>query len=180
MIIFKDLVSEDELFSDTFKLETDDVFYKVKGKLTTEKDEVSDSMFGGNASAEDAAESYETEGVSGINVVLAHKLVETSFTKKDYMRYIKNYMKQVKTKMEETKTEEQVTAFTKNVTPVVKSILASFDNKDKENPPYDHFFLGESMNDEGMVVLCRYEDDDKGEEHPYLYFFKDGLIEEKV
>ena len=34
---------------------------------------------------------------------------------------------------------------------------------------------GESMNPDGMTVLLRWD-----EETPYMYFFKDGLIEEKV
>ena len=35
--------------------------------------------------------------------------------------------------------------------------------------------MGESMNPDGMHVLLIYEG-----ETPYAYFFKDGLIEEKV
>ena len=37
------------------------------------------------------------------------------------------------------------------------------------------FFMGESCNTDAMTVIMLY----KGET-PYLYFFKDGLIEEKV
>lgn len=35
--------------------------------------------------------------------------------------------------------------------------------------------MGESSNPDGMIVLVKYDG-----ETPYLYFFKDGLIEEKV
>merc|ERR1712121_466515 len=77
MIIFKDVVSGDELFSDTFKYKKfQDAMYRVEGKMTTEKTDVDDSMFGGNASAEEAGDSCDSLAVSGINVVLAHNLVE--------------------------------------------------------------------------------------------------------
>ena len=32
----------------------------------------------------------------------------------------------------------------------------------------------------GMLVLLKYEDNAEGNEEPILYFFKDGLDEEKV
>merc|ERR1712121_30606 len=169
MIIFKDVVSGDELFSDTFKYKKfQDAMYRVEGKMTTEKTEVDDSMFGGNASAEDGAENYESEGVSGIDVVLAHKLVETAFTKKTYKPYIKDYMKGVKNKLGDTKSDEELEAFQKSASAVVVNfILKNFDDF--------QFFLGESLDAEAMVVLCRWED-----EVPCLYFFKDGIDAEKV
>ena len=63
--------------------------------MTTETTEVSDAMFGGNASAEggddEAADS--STSASGCNIVLANRLVETNFDKKGYAVYIKDYMK---------------------------------------------------------------------------------------
>ena len=63
--------------------------------MTTEKDEVNDAMFGGNASAEgaDADEGGDTNAVSGCNIVLANRLTETAFKdKKAYQVYLKEYM----------------------------------------------------------------------------------------
>merc|ERR1719233_2591845 len=172
MIIFKDVISGDELFSDTFKYKVfENVLYRVEGKMTTERTDIDDSMFGGNASAEDGGEAYESEAVSGINIVLAHKLVETNFGKKDYQKYLKGYMKGLKGKLEELleeakenktkpqRSEEDIAAFIKNTPTVVKDfILKNFDDF--------QFFLGEKMDCDGMVVLCRWE-----EEVPVLYFF---------
>ena len=57
--------------------------------MTTEKTEVTDAMIGGNASAEEAAEETEETSTSGVNIVLANRLVQTTYAKKDYQLYIK-------------------------------------------------------------------------------------------
>ena len=44
-----------------------------------------------------------------------------------------------------------------------------------ENFKEYQFFIGESGNQDGMVVLVEWK-----EETPYLYYFRDGLLEEKV
>ena len=50
---------------------------------------MSDAMIGGNASAEGGeGEGAEDKGQSGCNIVLAHRLVETGFSKKDFKTYI--------------------------------------------------------------------------------------------
>ena len=46
----------------------------------------------------------------------------------------------------------------------------------EENFKNWQFFMGESMNPEGMVVLMDFRDDGS----PYMWYFKDGLVEEKV
>jgi hypothetical protein len=49
-----------------------------------------------------------------------------------------------------------------------KSVLTTFDDW--------RFYLSESMNPDGMVVLMGYRED---QTTPYFVFFKDGLEEEK-
>lgn len=63
--------------------------------MTTETTEVSDAMFGGNASAEgcDEEAADSSTSASGCNIVLANRLFETNFDKKGYAVYIKDYMK---------------------------------------------------------------------------------------
>ena len=60
-------------------------------QLTTEKaGEIDDSKIGGNASAEGGEEEKaEASSVSGCNIVLANRLVQTSYSKKDYGTHIK-------------------------------------------------------------------------------------------
>lgn len=52
-----------------------------------------DSLIAANASAEEATEGNESSTISGVDIVLNHKLQETGFDKKQYMTYIKDYVK---------------------------------------------------------------------------------------
>jgi len=167
MIIYKDIFTQDELFSDTYPMELlFDCLYKVQGKHITISGDVDDSLIGGNASAEGGDEGVEANSISGVNVVLANRLVKTEMDKKGYRVHIKEYMKRVKDHLEKQESTETET-FLKNASEAVKSILGEF----KE---YD-FYIGESMNADGMVVLLKWD-----EETPYVYYFKHGLDAEKV
>jgi len=171
MKIFKDIISGDELCSDTYPMVlVDDVVFEVEGKRVTKTDS-NDFNIGGNPSAEAAEEDESVEGpvsTTVINVVDAHALTQTTFDKKSYMTYIKGYMKSVLEKVKATK-PERAEIFQKNVQPFVKKILDNISDYD--------FFTGPSMNPEGMVVLLFYKEDGLT---PYFYLFKDGLDEEKV
>ena len=72
-------------------------------------------MAGSNASAEgaDADEGADAAGsVSGIDIVLNHRLTETGFgSKKDYMVYLKDYMKKVVKYLEENERAGEVDDF---------------------------------------------------------------------
>ena len=61
-------------------------------QLTSETSEVDESAFGFNASAEGGNEPEVDERAgtkSGCNIVLANRLVETSYDKKGYQKYMK-------------------------------------------------------------------------------------------
>jgi len=168
MKIYRDVISGDELLSDTFKIElVNEVVYKVKGKLKTETIDVDERMYGGNASQEGGGdEGADASSVSGVDVVLNHKLQPSPMKKSAYMTYIKAYMKAIKDRLAKDEPDE-VDKFQKNIQPFVKDVLGNF----KE---YD-LYIGESFNPDAMVVLLTWE-----EETPYVYFFKHGLLEEKV
>lgn len=167
MIIYKDLFTGDELFSDTFPLQLiDGVVYKVKGKMRTEVIDIDESAIGGNASAEASDEGAEATSKQGVDIVMNGRLIEYTLGKKDYMTYVKEYMARVKKSLSETKPDD-VDLFTKNVQTFIKDVLANF----KEY----QLFCGESMQPDGMLALMKWE-----EETPYVYFFKHGLDEEKV
>ncbi|XP_065188076.1 translationally-controlled tumor protein homolog [Sycon ciliatum] len=171
MKIFRDVISGDELFSDTFPMKlVDDLYYEVEGKTVTESSELDDSLFGGNASAEGADEGAGADGTvasTGINVVMSHRLSETVFTKKSYQLHIKEYMKAIKAHLA-TETPARVDTFVKGMPAVIKKFLGQFDNF--------QFFNGESMNPDGMAILMNYREDGIT---PFFVFFKDGLVEEK-
>lgn len=62
-------------------------------KSVTRIEGFDDALISANASAEEAIESSESATVSGVDIVLNHKLQETGFDKKQYMTYIKDYVK---------------------------------------------------------------------------------------
>jgi len=168
MIIFKDLFSQDELFSDASPVELlNGVVYKVKGKLRTDTFDIDEKAIGGNASAEGGGdEGADTASKQGVDIVMNSRLVEYTMNKKDYMTHIKDYMKEVKTKLEADNSPDK-DLFLKNVQEFIKDVLANF--KDYQ------FFCGETMKPEGMLALMKWD-----EETPYMYFFKHGLDAEKV
>lgn len=168
MLIFKDIVSGDELLSDAYDIETvDNAVYEVNSQMIIVKPGA-DVDIGANPSAEDADEALEDGAMSINNVVYSFRLQETSFDKKSFVTYIKGYMKRVKAELTE-KNPDQVPVFEKGAAAYVKKIVANF--KDYE------FFTGESMDPDGMIVLLNYREDGTT---PYLIFWKHGLSEDKV
>ncbi|XP_053653286.1 translationally-controlled tumor protein homolog [Cherax quadricarinatus] len=168
MKVFKDIITGDEMFTDTYKFESiDDAFYMVVGKNIT-LSEGNIELEGANPSAEEAEEGTESNVISGIDVVLYMRLQETGFgSKKDYLVYMKDYLKKLKAKLEGTSGADKLIAIQKPLNDVLKKF------KDLQ------FFTGESMNPEGMVAIGDYKDID-GEERPVFYFPKYGLEEEKL
>merc|ERR1712241_939682 len=97
MKIWKDIFSGDEMFSDTYRMSlVQGVVWEVIGKWETRtQDEV--QLEGANASAEEAAEGTESSSQTGIDIVLNHRLTETSFgAKKDFQPYVSELMKSFK------------------------------------------------------------------------------------
>jgi len=175
MKIFKDVFTGDELFSDTYQMKlVDDVIYEVYGTHETRKE--GEVVLGGsNASADgaDADEGADDPGaVSGIDIILNHRLTNTGFaTKKDYLEYIKVYMKKVIKHLETTGQQDQVELFKTNINKNIKGLLSKF--KDLQ------FYLGENMDSDGMILILDYKELD-GVERPCIIAFKHGLEEEKV
>ncbi|XP_055269359.1 translationally-controlled tumor protein [Moschus berezovskii] len=171
MIIYRDLISHDEMFSDIYKIRevADGLCLEVEGKMVSRTEgNIDDSLIGGNASAEGPeGEGTESTVVTGVDIVMNHHLQETSFTKEAYKKYIKDYMKSIKGKLEEQR-PERVKSFMTGAAEQIKHILANFKNY--------QFFIGENMNPDGMVALMDYREDGVT---PYMIFFKDGLEMEK-
>merc|ERR1711994_1131430 len=172
MEIFKDVFSGDELFSDTYPMKlVDDCLYEVYGKHIS-RTEGDIQLEGSNASAEGGEdEGGDASTVSGVDLVLNHRLTETGFgSKKDYMVYLKDYMKKVIKYLEENDRTSEVDTFKNNINKVMKELLGKF--KDLQ------FFTGESMDADAMILIMDYKDY-QGEERPVLMAFKHGLTEEK-
>jgi len=170
MRIYKDIITGDEMFSDSYKMKlVDNVIYEVTGSLVKRSTDF--ELSGANPSAEEAAEATDAIVEQGVDVVLNHRLCETyAFNdKKSYTLYLKDYMKKIITQLTETKPDE-VDTFKNNINKQMKDILGRF----KEL----QFFTGESMDCDGMVAMCEYREID-GTQKPVFMFFKHGLLEEK-
>merc|ERR1719188_2029010 len=142
--------------------------YEVYGKhITRSQDDI--QLEGSNASAEEADEGTDSNSVSGVDLVLNHRLVETGFgSKKDYTVYLKDYMKKVVEYLEKNDRAGEADG-------VMKDLISRF--KDLQ------FFTGESMEADAMILILDYkevETKNGKEERPILMAFKHGLEIEKV
>ncbi|KAF8864057.1 translationally controlled tumor protein [Acephala macrosclerotiorum] len=169
MIIYKDVITGDEVMSDSYDLkEVDGVVYEVDcAMITLGAVEVNT---GANASAEEAEEGVEDGAVQVNNVVNSFRLQSTSFDKKSYLSHLKGYMKKVKEAMKEKgASEEEVKAFETGAQAYAKKIVSNFKDYD--------FYIGESMDPDGMVLLMNYREDGVT---PFVTVWKHGLTEMKV
>uniref|UniRef100_A0A2I3FWX2 Translationally-controlled tumor protein n=1 Tax=Nomascus leucogenys TaxID=61853 RepID=A0A2I3FWX2_NOMLE len=164
MIIYQDLISHDEMFSDIYKIweVVDGLYLEVEGKMVSRiEGNVDDSLIGGNG------EGTESTVITGVDIVRNHHLQETSFTKEAYRKYIKDYVKSIKAQLEEQRPETVKSSMT-GAAKQIKDILANFKNY--------QFFNSENMNPDGTVTLLDYCEEGVT---PYMIFFKDGLEMEK-
>ncbi|CAE6465401.1 unnamed protein product [Rhizoctonia solani] len=168
MLLYQDILTGDEIVSDAFSLKlVDDIVYEIDCQLITVKPGA-DVDIGANPSAEEQEEALEEGAVQVNNVVHSFRLQQSTFDKKGYLAYLKGYMKAVKAKLAETN-PDRVEAFEKGAAAYAKKIVANF--KDFE------FYVGESMNPEGAVLLLNYREDGIT---PYFTVWKDGLKEVKL
>ncbi|KAJ9638390.1 hypothetical protein H2201_002688 [Coniosporium apollinis] len=169
MIIYKDIITGDEIISDSYNLkEVDGAVYEADcKKITIGNDNID---IGANPSAEEADEALEEGAQQVIDVVHSFRLNETSFDKKSYLGHLKTYMKKVKEAMKEKgASDDEIKDFEKGASAYAKKIVANF--KDYE------FLIGESMDPDGMVVLLNYREDGVT---PFVTVWKHGLTEMKV
>ena len=169
MIIYKDIITGDEIISDTYNLkEIDGVAYEADcRKITIGNDNID---IGANPSAEDAEEGVEDSAKQVIDVIHSFRLNETSFDKKTYLSHLKGYMKAVKEALKKKgASDDEIKEFEAGAQKFAKKIIGSF--KDYE------FLIGESMDPEGMVILLNYRDDGVT---PFVTVWKHGLTEMKV
>ncbi|KAI6830721.1 Translationally-controlled tumor [Hortaea werneckii] len=169
MIIYNDIITGDELISDSYNLkEVDGAVYEADcSKITVGGESVD---IGANPSAEEADEGADDSKQQVIDVVHSFRLNETSFDKKSYLSHLKGYMKEVKQKMKDNGAgDDQVTEFEKNAQAYAKKIIANFGDYE--------FLIGESMDPNGMVILLNYREDGMT---PYVTIWKHGVKEQKV
>ena len=62
----------------------------------TQSNDIDDALIGGNKATEpgEEDEGVDSSAVTGINIVLTHKLIETGFNKDTFKDWLKTYMKE--------------------------------------------------------------------------------------
>ena len=169
MLIFQDIIKNDEFMSDIFPytLEYDDVIMKVQSSYKP-KDKIgdidkligNDNTFGGGENQ--GGDDEPTENVN--DVIYNANLQPVTMSKKEFMAYIKDFFKKVVTYLEEHDKKDRVETFKKGATAFIKFIIPHFDDLEHEDV-------------EGGIAIAYWEDESaKG---PVVYFFKDALREEK-
>ncbi|KAF5363247.1 hypothetical protein D9756_000424 [Leucocoprinus leucothites] len=149
MQLFSDILTNDEMFTDAYKITlVDDIAYEVDCATITVKE--GDVDIGANPSAEEQTEALEDGAKTVINLVHVSGFETTQFDKKSYLTYLKGYMKTIKEKLEK-ENPERVAAFEKGAQAFAKKIISNF--KDYE------FYTGKSMDPDGMIALLNYRED---------------------
>ncbi|CUS09845.1 unnamed protein product [Tuber aestivum] len=194
------------MISDAFDMAlVDDVWLEVDCKMITVNHGANIDI-GANASTEEAGEKLE-DGQQLVNdVIHSFGLIETAFDKSSYKTYIRGhtnrpcrvryvrdstavlclnfltsilvgYLKNVKKYLEDSGAPpEEIKTFQAGAQRV---LTTKFGNEMFEGNGSWKFYIGESMNVDGMVVLHNYKGDE-GDIAGYLVFWKHGLKGEKV
>ncbi|XP_019172785.1 PREDICTED: translationally-controlled tumor protein homolog [Ipomoea nil] len=167
MLVYKDLLTGDELLSDSFcyKEIESGVLWEVEGKWVVQG--AVDVDIGANPSAEgaDEDEGVDDKAVKVVDIVDTFRLQEQPpFDKKQFVAYIKKYIKLLTPKLDAEKQE----VFKKNIEGATKFLLSKLSDL--------QFFVGESMSDDSTLVFAYYKD---GASDPTFLYFAHGLKEVK-
>ncbi|XP_020277304.1 translationally-controlled tumor protein homolog [Asparagus officinalis] len=167
MLVYQDLITGDELLSDSFPYKEieNGVLWEVEGKWVVQG--ACEVDIGANPSAEGAGEDegVDDQTVRVVDIVDTFRLQEQPpFDKKQFVTWVKRYIKLLNSKLDGEKAEE----FKKNIEGATKFLLGKL--KDLQ------FFVGESMHDDGSLVFAYYKE---GASDPTFLYFAHGLKEIK-
>ncbi|KAI3715530.1 hypothetical protein L6452_22516 [Arctium lappa] len=166
MLVYQDLLTGDELLSDSFPYKEieNGMLWEVEGKWVVQG--AVDVNIGANPSAEGGEdEGVDDQAVKVVDIVDTFRLQEQPpFDKKQFVAYIKKYIKLLTPKLEPKKQE----TFKNHIEGATKFLLSKL--KDLQ------FFVGEGMHDDGMTVFAYYKD---GATDPTFLYLAYGLKEVK-
>jgi len=182
MIIYKDLIFENELFTDAYRPKLMDdgsnCFTWTSKQITRKEGGIDDSLIGGNASAEEAAEDTEVAVKSGFDFELDQQLEKQEWgSKKDFQNWFKVYAKRVVAKLEATDAAKVGDAKT-SAKKFHDKVLEFF----KEKKDLD-FYSGPAHDDEelgliiGNIIVLLWNDDGMS---GTAFCWSGGLKQEKV
>jgi len=134
MIIYEDIFTGKELFSDAYPCKLiDDFVWEAECANITIDNSIDDSAIGGNASAEDANDGgADDTKETAINLVhVFHLKKYDAMDKKGYTKYIKEYGKKLVEKMaEKGASEEEIAAFKTKMAKKCGEIVKNFKEYD--------------------------------------------------
>lgn len=104
-----------------------------------------------------------------IDLIDSSRLKETSLDKATYKTFLKEYLAAIKEKLQESD-PDRVAPFMAGAKNFMSKILT-----DSRFPDSYSFYLGESEDIQGMIILLEYLED----ESMFAYFWKDGLYSRK-
>ncbi|KGN57117.1 translationally-controlled tumor protein homolog [Cucumis sativus] len=167
MLVYQDLVSGDELLSDSFPYKEieNGMIWEVEGKWVVKG--AVDVDIGANPSAEGGGddEGVDDQAVKVVDIVDTFRLQEQpSMDKKVFLTCIKKYIKKLTPLLK----GEQQEAFKSKIEGAVKFLLPKV--KDLQ------FFVGESMADDSAMVFAYYKE---GATDPTFLYIAPGLKEVK-
>ena len=160
MLIFKDIFCDDEVISDSYKMELDGPFFKVRGAYV-EKNNAVAGFEVGEEGVEDTVERV-------VNIVDAFRLQELPHTKQQYQQHIKGYLQVLKAKLEEDGKPEEAAELVAQSKAVIVPILGRINDF--------KFYVPCNFDDKSMVILC---DFDQADGTPIFMFWRAGLKQEK-
>ncbi|KAI9845928.1 MAG: hypothetical protein M1837_004464 [Sclerophora amabilis] len=181
MIIYKDLLTGDEIISDTYKIkEVDEVIWEVDTKSVPLNDDL-DINIGANAS-EDPNLPEEEKGLAsggggGEQIETAYEIVKAfqledagPYDKAMYKKHLKEYIERLKKHfIEHEDDKEKIRTFLAGAAKQSKRLLGIVGNCE--------LFKGQTDDESSMRVLIDFREDGVT---PYAIIWKHGLQEMKV
>ncbi|XP_020583475.1 translationally-controlled tumor protein homolog [Phalaenopsis equestris] len=167
MLVYQDLLTGDELLSDSFSYNEieNGMLWEVQGKWVVQG--ALNVDIGANPSAEGAEEDegVDDQAIKVVDIVDTFRLQEQpSFDKKQFVTFMKRYIKNLTPKLEAEKQD----LFKKHIESATKFLLSKLNDL--------QFFVGESMHDDGSLVFAHYKE---GATDPTFLYFAYGLKEIK-
>ncbi|KAJ5100070.1 Translationally-controlled tumor protein [Penicillium argentinense] len=181
MIIYEDIISGDEILSDTFKIKPAadcPILWETDCRKYLKKANEDFELEGANPSAEGGGDDDGGDG----EAVMVHD-IEDQFrlvwlkteeglkpSKDAFKAHLKTYLKKILKKLEETgASAESIAEFKAGAPAAMKKITANYDNYD--------VLMGQSMDGDAMHVLIDFREDGVT---PYATVWKHGFKEVKV
>uniref|UniRef100_A0A2P2KMW3 Translationally-controlled tumor protein homolog n=1 Tax=Rhizophora mucronata TaxID=61149 RepID=A0A2P2KMW3_RHIMU len=167
MLVYQDLLTGDELLSDSFPYKEieNGMLWEVEGKWVIQG--TVDVDIGANPSAEggEVDEGVDDQAIKVVDVVDTFRLQEQpAFDKKQFVTYMKRFIKLLTPLLDAEKQE----TFKKHIEGATKFLLSKLSDL--------QFFVGENMKDDGTLVFAYYKD---GATDPTFLYFAYALKEIK-